>query len=192
MSISSVKTGAVGVSLLAGNTSYDPAATFLIERITATGGSTTLTFTSIPSTYKHLQIRGIGKSASSGEYAGLIRVNTDSGNNYSTHTLYGNGSSAGASGTASNNNVGGIRVAQSTETNTFGAVIADFHDYADTTKYKTIRTFTGADGNVSNTNYRIMLASGVWLNTAAITSISLLQLGNWAAGSTFALYGMVG
>lgn len=190
---SGIKTGALKYdSMLAGNAPFDPAATWLIARQTLSSSTATVTFSNIPQTYQHLQIRGIGKSASAGEYFAFIRINGDSGTNYASHELVGNGSAASANGTASNNNAGGMRVAQSTEANVFGALIADFHDYTSTTKNKTIRTFTGADGNVSNTNYRVMLASGLWINTNAITSISITQSGNFASGTTFALYGFKG
>ena len=57
MSISSVKTGAIGVSLLAGNAYYVPPAFQPIATVAVgSGGTSTITFSSIPNTYAHLQI----------------------------------------------------------------------------------------------------------------------------------------
>ena len=58
------------------------------------GGTSSISFSSIPSTYKHLQIRFIGTCTVSGEYSQAVymRVNSDTGSNYSRHSLGGNGS----------------------------------------------------------------------------------------------------
>jgi hypothetical protein len=75
------------------------------------------------------------------------------------------------------------------ETSTYGAFIYDIHDYASSTNYKTIRQFGGVDQNTSGGYAR--LASGLWLNTNAITSITLKPAsGSLGAGTTFALYGI--
>jgi hypothetical protein len=67
-------------------------------------------------------------------------------------------------------------------------VLIDILDYASTTKNKTLRGFTGADLNGSgNSN----IVSGLWINTAAITSIQIIaEATAFKAGSTFALYGI--
>ena len=192
MSISSVKTGAVGVSLLAGNTFYDPAATFLIARANGDGSSGTITFSSIPSTYQHLQIRWIGRSDSASNDVGIdLRFNSDTGSNYARHWLNGDGSTVSASGAASQSLVNVGRAAGANQTSgIISSGIIDIHDYTSTTKNKTIRSFAGQDFNGSGT---IRLNSGLWMNTNAVTSISLIaNAGNWTTASTFALYGMVG
>ena len=74
-----------------------------IATATGTGSSGTITFSSIPSTYTHLQLRWIAQS-SRATYADddfNIRFNSDSGSNYSYHAMWGNGASAAASGAAS-------------------------------------------------------------------------------------------
>lgn len=181
---------------LVGNAAYDPAATFFISRFTATGGETTITLSSIPSTYKSLQLRCITKdtyTGSNGTQELGIRFNGDSGNNYSAHRLQGDGSAVSASGGASQGIIdrSPIMDVYGNLTNYYGAAIVDIIDYANTSKYKTLRAFTGADINASGG--KIALASGMWMNTAAITSISITGfIFGCAAGSTFALYGMVG
>lgn len=188
-------------SLLAGNTAYDPAATFLIQRVTATGGETSITFSSIPQTYKHLQIRGIARDTYTVSTTTLdlyMQFNSDTTSaNYAYHTLYGNGSSAVATGTTSAGGAYCQRAIMATgsgpNTTTYGSAIIDIVDYASTSKYKTIRSFNGVDFNTSSTNYRTTLGSSLWLSTSAITRIDLKTSGTaFAAGTTFALYGFTG
>jgi hypothetical protein len=188
MSISSVKTGAVGVSLLAGNTYYDPAATFLIERVTSTSGATSITFSSIPQTYKHLQIRFLAKSSAgtTGTYAIQGRFNSDSGTNYATHNINADGATVAATGSASSTDFICGRFTRASET-AYGVGVIDIHDYASTTKNKTVRSFSGCDMNGTGYMY---LASGLWMNTNAVTSFTLISNG-FNSSSTFALYGMV-
>ena len=74
----------------------------------------------------------------------------------------------------------------------FGPLVFDVLDYADTNKYKTGRSLFGSDGNGSGW---IMLSSGNWRNTAAITTIQLRPSagGNtFVTNSSFALYGIKG
>lgn len=197
MSISSVKTGAVGVSLLAGNPYYDPAGTFLIQRVAGTGSSSTITFSNIPQNYKHLQIRSMGISTTTSPESGqgvYITFNGDSGSNYSRHALEGDGSTTFLTGVA-NSTIMYIRSQMVTAGGiTAGVGITDIHDYASTTKNKTMRAFSGGDRNSTATvNCFVGLYSGLWMNTNAITSISLQAAsGLFSTTSTFALYGMVG
>lgn len=183
-------------SLLAGNAAYDPAATWLIQRITATGGETTITFSSIPQTYKHLQLRCIVKdtyTASNGVQTIGIRFNSDSGSNYAGHNLRGNGTAAAAGGGASSTIIDSrpIISVYGNLANYYGAAIIDIHDYASTTKYKTVRSFNGADINGSG---EVALSSGLWMNTAAISTITIVPANgpDFAANCHFALYGIKG
>ena len=165
-----------------------------IATLTASGGETSLTFSSIPSTYKHLQLRGITRRADAGSTIATdnLQFNGDTGTNYIYHNLTGNGTTATAtSGGVGTSNIVFSRGAGATATaGIFGAVIADIHDYTSTTKNKTTRSFTGFDLNGSGNIY---LYSGLWLNTAAITSITIYPNGNTiAAGTTYSLYGIKG
>ena len=174
-------------SLLAGNSAYIPSSFESIATINGTGSSGTITFSSIPSIYKHLQIRFIANDANG--YQTLLRFNSDSGSNYSYHGLYGGGSSVAANGFA---NSSSIAVGPTTGyvTNTMAVAIIDIHDYADTSKNKTVRSFNGVDFNGSG---EIRLHSGLWRSTAAITSISIfLNANTFLSNSTFALYGIKG
>lgn len=192
---SSLKTLTKYDSFLVGNAAYDPGATFFISRFTATGGETTITLSSIPQTYSHLQLRCITKDTYTGSNGAQelgIRFNGDSGNNYAAHRLQGNGSAVSASGGASQGIIdrSPIMDVYGNLANYYGAAIIDIHNYASTTQYKTVRAFTGADMNGDG---KIALASGLWMSTAGITSIAITGFISGAgAGSTFALYGMVG
>ena len=194
MSISSVKTGAVGVSLLAGNTAYDPAATFLIERVTATGSSQVISFTSIPQIYKHLQIRGIARSTEAAAGTNYtLTLNNDTGSNYAYHRLRAEGTSATGAGSASQAYIFvGRAPGAGTASGIMGAIIIDIHDYTSTTKYKTVRALMGQNSNNAYAG-EISLRSGLWMSTNAISSITItLDNPNFANTTTFALYGMVG
>jgi hypothetical protein len=84
-------------------------------------------------------------------------------------------------------------VASQVTTDVFSSGILDVIDYASTTKYKTARLFSGADLNSTSVG-NIGLGSGLWQSTSAVNSITVTMVQGTAinAGSTFALYGMVG
>ena len=178
-------------SMLAGNSAYIPPSFESIATVTASGGETSLTFSSIPSTYQHLQMRYIGMDNSGGTSAGAlkIRLNSDTGANYTEHRLTGNGSTASAGGTTGRVELRmDYGVTQSGSTNIYAVGIMDLHDYANTSKYTTMRGFGGQDKN--GTGF-VNLSSGLWLNTAAVNAITVLpESSAFASGSTFALYGI--
>lgn len=157
------------------------------------GGATSISFTSIPSTYQHLQIRNMAREKPSGDslYDSLYATfNSDTGSNYSQHFLRGNGSAAQAGGSASQTSttLGGIEQGGNAA-NIFGAGVIDVLDYANTSKYKTVRSLFGYDANGSG---YIVLASGLWQSTSAITSITMTPVNGIAQYSSFALYGIKG
>jgi hypothetical protein len=167
-----------------------------IATVTGTGSSATITFSSIPSTYKSLQIRmNVKDTGTSGNFGVPgVRLNGDSGANYSAHSVLGNGTTASANPANAINqmdNAGSRIVPDSTIANIMYVAIIDLIDYASTSKNKTIRWFDGADTNGAGLN-RVEIVSGAWYNTSAVNSISiLLTTGNaWTTTSTFALYGM--
>jgi hypothetical protein len=168
--------GSGGASL----SSYESIATANI-----TGSSKVITISSIPTTFKHLQLR-IAMLATSGDCG--ITVNGDTAANYARHVLRGDGSTVSSFGVASTNVTanlfpGGI-------SNTYPSVaIIDILDYGSTSKYKTFRIFSGQDFNGSG---YLEPCSGLWMNTAAINSITVTTAGaaNWSATSRVALYGI--
>ncbi len=170
-----------------------------IQSYTATGGETSINFNSIPSTYVSLQIRGIAKdsyTSGTGEATDTtLTFNNDTAQNYRNHQLRGNGTSATASAPANATYSMAALITEiyGTATNMFGVSIVDIHDYASTTKYKTVRGFSGGDLNSGTTTSNVRLGSGLWMSTSAITSIQIqAAVSGFAAGSTFALYGIKG
>ena len=201
MAISRIKTSSVlqgfpkSRSLLAGNSAFMPGNYDSIATVTVgSGGSATIDFTSIPSTYTHLQIRGIARTNRSNAAYDIVKlnVNSDTGNNYSHHFVYGDGSGTAAGATTSTNTIFNYYVGTGfASANIFGTLIIDILDYANTNKYKTTRTLGGVDFNNGSFGF-IVLGSGNWRNTNAITSISLApQAGNsFNQYTQFALYGI--
>jgi hypothetical protein len=170
--------------LFAPSGAYDSIAT-----ANGTGASAVLTFSSIPATYTHLQIRFNGLSSSNATLT--VRYNSDTGSNYAMHYLLGNGSSASAGAETTQtlmNLYGSVPLAAASSQT--GTSIIDILDYANTNKYKTLRSLTGYDSNGSGF---AVLTSGLWQSTSAITSITLTaNAGNWTTTTTAALYGVKG
>lgn len=158
-----------------------------IQTFTAgAGGSATITFSSIPSTYTHLQLRFIAAGTSTP--ALYIKINSDSGANYVRHRLQGNGSTAQASANTGDTQMVIFGSPGLPTASTFGATVIDFLDYSNTNKYKTNRILAGVDTNGAG---NIEFASNLWMNTAAISSLTITaSSGNLAQYSSFALYGI--
>ena len=191
MPIISLKTGTKSRSLLVGNPYFVPSSYESIASATGTGSSGTITFTSIPSTYASLQIRWLGQvdGGTNGTYNTYIQFNSDGGNNYARHTLDGDGASVTASG-ADTVTAPQVGLATRNSDTALGVSIIDIHDYASTSKYKTVRVFNGADRNGAGS---VQLQSGLWMSTSAISSIAIINFnGNFKTNSTFALYGIKG
>lgn len=170
-------------SFLAGNPPADFGGYWPIASATGTGSSGTITFSSIPSTYKHLQIRGVYYD---GGYNLNLQMNGDTGSNYSRHILNGNGTSVSSSGAASQTSID-LGSYGADVTNNMSICVIDILDYSSTTKNKTVRALSGFNGS-SN---QVWVASGLWMSTSAITSISILDIyGSYNTNTQFALYGI--
>lgn len=182
--------GSLSEGTVPSTNSYESIATVTV----GAGGQSSITFSSIPSTYKHLQIRGLGRVTGSTTDSNLsLTFNSDTSSNYSHHYIFGNGGGAAAGGGSSSSFEIAMRVPGANSTSgVFGVGVIDILDYADTNKYKTARSLNGHDQNDVATGY-VFFTSGSWRNTAAVTSIVLTpQSGNIAQYSSFALYGIKG
>jgi hypothetical protein len=191
--IGAITAGLYGTGVPPVTNSYESIATVTVGG----GGAATASFTSIPSTYKHLQIRAFLKStysAGSGTHDLWLRFNSDTGSNYAYHVLYGDGASAVAlAGASQTKIVMPNSIPRQPDTSVFGGYVIDILDYANTSKNKTVRTLTGANNNSTATAYRIALDSGLWTSTSAITQIDFLpESDSFAQYSSFALYGIKG
>ena len=156
-----------------------------------------ISFTGIPATYTHLQIRGILRnnnySAGGAEQNLRLHFNGDTGTNYDDHYIVGNGSGAPTAAsdlTASNILVAYGIIPMSNQTASYyGGVVIDILDYANTTKYKTTRALAGDSVNASGSY--IFLSAGCWRSTAAITDITLNPQNNlFTTYSQLTLYGI--
>jgi hypothetical protein len=159
-----------------------------IATVNGTGSSGVITFTSIPSTYKHLQIRGVGGSTTTGSYS-VLNINGDTGSNYKQHWLQGAGSGTPGAGVGSGPTSIDLYSTANATANSQAAFVIDILDYTSTNKNKTIRSFAGVDNNGSGF---VDLDSGLYFATpAAITSLSFtINAGSWRTTSSFALYGI--
>ena len=169
----------------AATTAYESIATVTV----ALGGASYAEFTSIPSTYTHLQVRGIA-SISSSVTTGKLQFNGDTATNYAYHKLIGNGSSTGAGNSTSQAFIGILdSIGFNSTANNYAAFVVDILNYANVNKYKTTRTLAGDDLNGSG---GIELDSGLWQSTSAITSMRFTPYNgaNWTQYSSFALYGV--
>jgi len=191
-SIGSVK--AFGWGALLSSTAFESIATTTV----GSGGSSSITFSSIPSTYTHLQIKYIARddrSGSSGDYL-KITFNSDTSANYSTHMLYATGAAVGATADTSVSNMAIGRVPTAGHNaSIFGVGVLDLLDYANTNKYKTVRLLSGYDTNNTGSEPGYLpFNSGSWRSTSAVSTITIApNVGsNFVQYSHFALYGIKG
>ena len=170
-----------------------------IASATTTAEQASVVFSSIPSTYTHLQLRWNAQvTAGFSNNNGIgMRFNSDTSSTYAYHTLAGDGTNASAGAVINSTIISRDIVPSTASTNIFGAGIVDIIDYQSTSKNKTIKAIAGYDQNNTSagggtTNGLIYLYSGLWRNTAAITSITITPQHTWGANSTFSLYGIKG
>jgi hypothetical protein len=159
-------------------------------------GSSSIAFSSIPSTFKHLQLRimcqtnravGVGDDIA-------MTFNGSGADYYAYHILYGNGSSAAATDNNTSTYADLSRFSStSAGTSIFSAGVVDILDYTSTNKNKTIRELAGYDANGSGV---INFGSNLWKPSTpvAISSISLVPTvgTKFNQYSSFALYGIRG
>lgn len=163
----------------------------LISTQTLNSNVTTVTFSSIPQTYTDLVLVTSARStlAASVGSSTYMSLNGSSAN-FAHRRFYGNGSAAYANvdgvSSAYSNDING----QGTNTYNFSNSKLTFYNYT-SANYKPYTIDTAVENSNSTAAYT-MLTSGIWSNTAAITSISFASEGSssFQIGSTFSLYGV--
>ena len=154
-----------------------------------------VTFSSIPATYEHLQVHGSDRAAgaTTGQ-AYYIEFNNTAGspgNKYASHVIRASSSTVGANALNFQPYVkiyDGIH-GSSTEASEYATIFIDVLDYANTNKNTTVQLVGGQ--SISNSNSRLFVGSGLWDNTAAITQIKFTPSnGNMVRCSEFTLYGI--
>ena len=192
MAISSLSTSSM-VSGVKRRKIWDQSATtdgfFQIASTTLNTSTSTVEFTSIPSTYTHLQLRVFNKQTTAATLTSLsMWFNNDTARNYPRHEIYGDGSTITSGGVIASNN-GEELLFYAGSGSQPGPAIVDILDYKNTNKYKTYRSIGGVDNNGSG---YALFTSGVWLNTSAIDRITIAGNGStFAQYSSFALYGVL-
>jgi hypothetical protein len=192
--LSFARGGILGYGKTSNMLSGNPVATGdfeLIQTVFGTGSSTTVTFSSIPQNYKHLQIRYVGKNTVGSDNINLTMNGISSGV-YVAHRLWGNGTAVAVtpSGTASSAFLLlSDAISVSATANSFGAGIIDILDYSSTTKNKTVKIISG----VSDSTPSVQIGSGLYAQTTAVSSLTLTVPSGFLTDlSRFSLYGIRG
>lgn len=163
----------------------------LIEEKVLGSAQASVTFSSIPGTYKDLvlemTVRGTDTVNSA---SGWWRINGDTGSNYSNTRLYGNGTSALSirDSNQTQHRLGEIP-GNNAGTNTYNVGIIQLFSYANTNVNKTalVRNSSVSTGTLLDQFVEL------WRSTSAVTSITLTNdLTNWASGCVFRLWGVAG
>ncbi len=176
-----------------GSTPGSGALVFLAEFLLGSD-STTVSFTSIPGTYRHLRLVCCGRLTGSVTNAVIgIQFNGDTGSNYDGEraAFFGAGSAFVAGFAQTSGGVADFPGANASSADQAGQVEIVIANYSGTTFNKNVTATSGAVWNTSGNNADVEIFSVMWRNTAAITQIDLLALsGNFKTGSLFSLYGM--
>jgi hypothetical protein len=153
--------------------------------VTLGGTASSVTFSSIPATYRDLILVTNVKNGTLGTVSNLLfRFNSDTGSNYSRVLMQGDGSTTVSIADTSTSLAAGVSSGSSSTE--FAPSVIQIMDYSATDKHTTVisRRNSSADA--------VSALAGRWANTAAITTIGILPFdGNFATGSTFSLYGVI-
>ena len=159
-----------------------PTPTYIpLQTITLGSSASSVTFASIPQTHRDAVL--VFNGGVSGDYETTIRFNGDSGSNYNSVNMRGDGSndSSGSNASATYITFGlrNITVPSTSNTN----VILNLMDYSATDKQKSLLQ------RVNDASKQTFAQAGRWASTTAISSIELaVSGGTFNAGSTFSLY----
>jgi hypothetical protein len=165
-----------------GRPTYIPLAT-----ITLTGSDASITFSSLPTTFRDIVITINGTPADTAYPVHALRFNGDSGNNYLYIGVTGNGSSASSGANTSLNYASlgqAFGIGPSTSSNF--ATIASIMDYRASDKHKIVL----ARNDVPGTGVEAQAVR--WANNDPITSINLITSSGagFATGTVISIYGI--
>lgn len=177
-----------------------PTAFESIASISGTGSSSSFTFTSIPQTYKHLQIRAILRENSGGNANGSLKLEFNGsgssvGRGHWFQALGETSPYTNAQYDSGDMYIQYVSVGSAATGNVYGMLIMDIMDYSDTSKNKVIRNFYGINANnLAATSAAVGSNSNLWVNTSAINQIKLVGSNNnpYTTLSNVALYGIKG
>jgi hypothetical protein len=158
----------------------------LIASTTLAAATSEVVFGSIPQTYRDLILVYNLSYSTSVSRATIMRFNGDSGSNYSSVRMYGNGSTATSDLNPAPAGTNGIDAGFYNDTLSLG--IQQIMDYSATDKHKTV-----LGRHTANGTGLVMAQAARWANTSALTSIILFpdDSRSFASGNTFSLYGVI-
>lgn len=158
---------------------YEP-----ISTTTLGSAAASVTFSSISGSYTDLVlICQVQRSTATGTYL-QMRFNSDSGSNYSTTFLFGNGTTAGSWRDSNRTDIN-LDYYAAPQNNSWSIRNISIMNYSNTTTYKTV--LNRANDATQGTDAGVHL----WRSTSAITSLVLtMPSNNFVTGSTFTLYGI--
>jgi hypothetical protein len=153
-----------------------------LANLTLGASAASITFGSIPATYRDLILVVQGTTTVTAD--ARLRINGDTGAGYDHQRMSGNGSAATAASASLSSGSRLTEIVQFRSTD-LTQLIINIMDYSATDKHKTIlsradRAGGGAEAHVNR-----------WPNTAAITNLVLYTAASWQSGTTVALYGIV-
>jgi hypothetical protein len=166
--------------------SVTPSAFESIATTTISSATSSIEFTSIPSTYTHLQVRAhMVCSATNNMYMQLGNGTIDTGSNYSWKQLWGESTNANCN---DGQGQGFIYTGYVANSSYPAALIIDIADYANTNKHKTAKTMCA---NNNNTAGFVVHFSGRWGSSSAVDRLKITTGGGtFNQYSHFALYGI--
>lgn len=157
-----------------------------LANITLSSTASTVTFGSIPNTYRDLKLV-IQTSTSSALAYVMARLNGDTGTNYGYMVAqeYNGSASSNTYASATGLQLNGDGRSSTGKT---AMVTADIFDYAQTDKHKSALSRSAM---VGSTYPGTAMVATRWYSTVAVTSVTLFtDTGSFEAGSTFTLYGV--
>jgi hypothetical protein len=172
----------VVASSISGN--LDPSGFFPIATYYAPSNVSNITFSGIPQTYTHLQLRMTLRSTASNNY-GTISINSGS---YRQHNWFGTGTAPFTINSSTSTDI--VAVNKSDSASFFqSAVLFDIEDYSSTTRYKSIRGINASQFSSATTGGLLWFTSMLSVNTSAVTSITITpSSGLFATRSQATLY----
>ena len=178
--------GLLGASLSGGAGAFD-----LLETQVLASSASSVTFSSLDTLaagYQHLQIRAVARSTRTEVNAGIFMLlNGVTTASYSRHGLVGDGSSVSSFGVSAQTLMNSTPIPAANATaSAFGGMVLDILDPFETTKNTTARALGGVASNYNE----LQLSSSAYYNTAAVSSVTLYTINDFATGSRFSLYGI--
>jgi len=160
----------------------------VIEAIATTyleANASSVTFSGIPTTYEHLQLRINARTTTSSNFENTqVTFNGVTTSTYHRHTMYALGTTVDVYNLSGQTSITGpLNAGSGLDAAYYGMIVMDILDYRNASKNTTILF----DSSASAASYS-QWGSGMWDDTAAVTSITLTA--PYVRGSEFTLYGL--